>query len=299
MRGYESEEEEDESDSESEPEVSVIEPVSSAPEWGTNSTAPGWGNSFLTSSSNAPEWGSTESKSEAPTWGSSSVAAVDQASAEEWTERSRQAQRLQRSEEIKRGNSPPPKFREENLFIWIQIETAPSFPQCWIVSSIVDLCKHFAHRLVFCSATLFTPSPVIRLFSCFVDRPGIDSRVSFSDRIVERPWANIESGSEDSSGDDDDDDGVVERPKEDNENDSEESSGDDDGEGHLNEMESSSVVPHSPARGECIMSTASALQKFHLLLMHLTCLRHRCFPLCCCFLRSFSVCFCFRGHFCF
>jgi hypothetical protein len=54
-------------------------------------------------------------------------------------------------------------------------------------------------------------------------------------------------------------DRIVERPKSNTETDSEDSSGDDESGVHLNELESSSVVPHSPARGECIMSTAEAL----------------------------------------
>ena len=119
MRGYESEEEEDEVDSDSEPEVQQVEPpvepVTSAPEWGSSLSAPTWGNSSASASS-APEWGSTVSRTDRPTWGSSSVGDIDREDAEEWTEKQRRSQRMRRDEEMRGGNSPPPKLKEENLF---------------------------------------------------------------------------------------------------------------------------------------------------------------------------------------
>jgi hypothetical protein len=41
---------------------------------------------------------------------------VDTEEAEEWAERARKAKRARRNEDMRGGNSPPPKLNEENLF---------------------------------------------------------------------------------------------------------------------------------------------------------------------------------------
>ncbi len=70
VAGEEFEEEEDESDSESESGDQAVEPVVTAPEWGSSSIFPGWGNTSNAPPS-APEWGSTLSRAHELFWGSS------------------------------------------------------------------------------------------------------------------------------------------------------------------------------------------------------------------------------------
>jgi hypothetical protein len=92
-----SEDDEDDGD-ESEKEE---EGSSSVPEWGAPSSEPQWGSAV----------------SNLPTWGNNLISNTrEKEIADEWRDKGRSLYRRSRDNEISRGNSPPPKFEEDNLF---------------------------------------------------------------------------------------------------------------------------------------------------------------------------------------
>jgi hypothetical protein len=96
--GSDSSEDDEEEGEESEKEE---ESSSSVPEWASSSTE--------------PQWGSTVSNP--PTWGNNLISNIrEEEIANEWRDKGRSLNRRSRDEEISRGNSPPPKFEEDNLF---------------------------------------------------------------------------------------------------------------------------------------------------------------------------------------
>ncbi len=220
----------------------------------------------ITTTPTAPEWGSSSSSVEmTPTWGNVREQNEQSSNTEEadfWSNRVRVSERIKRNESIERGGSPPPKLKEENLFS--EGDSRPRKKRPVYMSK--EETDNWGWGNEDADNKEETLSDMVegmneRSFDVEKKRKRFKNKVKWDGRGIK------ESNDEDSDSDESSKDvGWDSRSNEDKEPSlivDDESGQSEDGDLTSSEEDegSPSAIPHSPARGDCIMSTSEALRR--------------------------------------